>query len=221
MKKLGSLGVRGLLFAIIFIIGVVIVFFIQKKNDGLPIYQPSDINPRLVDEAVKTKENHTLLDFNLVNHLGEPVSLNTYQNKIILADFFFTTCPSICPKMSGNMEIIANEFKDEPSLMLLSHTVDPETDSVAVLKNYADLYNINPNQWQLLTGDKAEIYKLARQSYFAAIDEPSDEGPDFVHTENFVLVDKQHRLRGFYDGTNPKDINRVIADIKTLLEENE
>jgi protein SCO1/2 len=143
------------------------------------------------------------------------------KGRIVVADFFFTTCPTICPKMSVQMARVQEAFKDEDRLLLLSHSVTPELDSVPVLAEYAERHGADPARWRFLTGDRKQIYDLARKSYFAVLDE-GDGGPDdFVHTENFVLVDGKGRLRGFYDGTSPKDVDRLIADIPKLLAETE
>src|SRR5699024_1509606 len=132
---------------------------------------------------------HHIKDFELIDQRGDTLRLADLEGKVIVADFFFTTCPTICPKMSVQMARVQEEFKDEERLMLLSHSVTPEIDSVSVLADYAELHNADPDRWRLLTGDRAQIYRLARTSYFAALDE-GDGGPDdFVHTENFVLVD--------------------------------
>ena len=220
MKIKGG-GVKVFLFAIVFVFAVIIAYNILKPQQSLRVYQPADINPRLVDSSKQNQFNkHTISDFTLLNQDSVTVSLEDFKDKIILTDFFFTTCPSICPKMSANMATVAEKYEGKEDFVILSHTVTPELDPPHVLKAYAAEYKA-PNNWQFLTGDKAEIYRLARKSYFAALDEPSKEGPDFVHTENFVLVDKQGRLRGFYDGTSSIDTERLIKDIALLYREYE
>lgn len=215
-----SLASRLLLFIGILAVAVVIGYFMLRPSDTLPIYHPAQIDQRLVDPEVKQAEGeHHISDFNLIDQFGGQFSLADVGERIIVADFFFTTCATICPKMSVQMERVQAAYKDEPRLLLLSHSVTPEIDSVPVLAAYALLHNADPARWRFLTGDRKEIYGLARKSYFAAMDE-GDGGPDdFVHTENFVLVDPKRRIRGFYDGTDPTDVDRLIGDLKKLLKE--
>ena len=158
---------------------------------------------------------------NTINQYSYCISEKDLDGKIYVADFFFTTCPSICPAMSKQMLRVFDEFKDNQKIMVLSHTVMPEVDSVAVLKEYALRYGIDSdNKWLFLTGDKKEIYQLARKSYFAAINEGNGDKDDFIHTENFVLIDAKKRIRGFYDGTSKEEVEKLIEDIHILLEEN-
>ena len=162
---------------------------------------------------------HHISDFHLTDQRGHLLTLDSVKGKVLLTDFFFTTCASICPKMSTQMGRVQEAYRDEPRLMILSHSVTPEMDSVPVLAEYGQRYGVDPAHWRLLTGDRVQIYRLARRSYFAALDD-GDGGPnDFVHTENFVLVDPQLRIRGFYDGTSTADVDRAIDDIGKLLEE--
>lgn len=204
----------------IFAIAVVIGYVIIRPSGELPIYQPSQLDPRLVgDSALHQQGDHHIKPFHLIDQDGDSVSLATVQGKVILADFFFTTCGSICPKMSTQLVRVQERFAQEDRLMLLSHSVTPGTDSVPVLKAYAEKYGVNHDRWRLLTGDRKQIYYLARNSYFAAMDQ-GDGGPDdFIHTENFVLIDAQGRIRGFYDGTSPTEVDKAMADIATLLDD--
>jgi protein SCO1/2 len=204
-------------FALIFISGVFIAYFLQK-DDTLPIYNPADINPSLVDESVRNvRNNHRISQFKLVNQLGDTITERNFENKIYVADFFFTRCGSICPKMTKQMGRAAEELKDEKDVMFLSHSVTPVMDSVPILAAYAELYGADPNQWMLVTGDKKQIYDLARKFYFAVTTEGEGDETDFIHTENFVLIDKEKRIRGFYDGTSKKDVDRLIGDVKILI----
>ncbi len=211
---------RILFFLGLFLALVVIGYLIIRPSDRLPIYHPSQLDPRLVDPSLKgDAREHHIMDFTLMDQKGALVSLADVKDRIVVADFFFTTCPTICPKMTKQMVRVQEAFADEDRLMLLSHSVTPEMDSVPVLAAYADLHDANYAKWRFLTGDRKVIYDLARKSYFAVLDE-GDGGPDdFVHTENFVLVDPQRRLRGFYDGTSTTDVDRLIGDIRKLLEE--
>lgn len=191
-----------------------------KPKKTLPIFNPADVNPELVDSTVQYKSKyHTIADFSFINQNGKTITQKDYEGKIYVADFFFTTCGSICPKMTTNLSDIQKAFANNPKVKLLSHTVFPETDSVPVLKAYAKKHHVDDNKWNLVTGDKKEIYTMARKSYLAVkLGKPS-ELYDMVHTENFVLVDTKRRVRGFYDGTNKDDMKRLIEDITFLANE--
>ena len=188
-----------------------------KPKKTLPIYNPADVNPELVDSTVQyISKYHTIADFSFTNQNGKIITQKDYEGKIYVADFFFTTCGSICPKMTTNLSDVQKAFANNPKVKLLSFTVFPETDSVSVLKAYAKKNQVNDAKWNLVTGDKKEIYTLARKSYLAVkLGKPS-ELYDMVHTENFILVDTKKRVRGFYDGTNKEDIKRLIEDITFL-----
>ena len=208
-------------FGIMSVFSVIIVFlFYQalKPKKNLPIYNPADVNPELVDSTVQyIQKYHTISNFSFTNQNGKTVTEKDYEGKIYVADFFFTTCGSICPIMTTNMVDVQKAFAKNPKVMLLSHTVFPETDSVPLLKAYALKKGVNDQKWNLVTGDKKAIYTMARKSYLAVkLGKPS-ELYDMVHTENFVLVDSKRRVRGFYDGTKKEEIQRLIADIEWLL----
>jgi len=183
----------------------------------LPIYQPAQVSEALVDENIQhVNRNHTIADFELINQNGNVITHRDYADKIYVADFFFTTCQTICPLMTKNMHRVQAATISDNDIMLLSHTVTPEIDTVAQLKRYAEEKMVNSAKWNLVTGDKKQIYKLARQSYLA-VKEGGDGGPfDMIHTENFMLIDKERRIRGFYDGTNEEEIDRLLDDIKIL-----
>ena len=203
------------------VFSVIIVFlFYQalKPKKNLPIYNPADVNPELVDSTVQyIQKYHTISNFSFTNQNGKVITQKDYAGKIYVADFFFTTCGSICPIMTTNMVDVQNAFAKNPKVMLLSHTVFPETDSVPVLKAYAIKKGVNDQKWNLVTGDKKAIYSMARKSYLAVkLGKPS-ELYDMVHTENFVLVDAKRRVRGFYDGTKKEEIQRLIEDINWLI----
>ncbi|MEZ4876168.1 MAG: SCO family protein [Flavobacterium sp.] len=188
-----------------------------KPKKTLPIYNPADVNPELVDSTVQYVEKyHTIADFSFTNQNGKTVTQKDYEGKIYVADFFFTTCQSICPKMTVNMVDVQKAILNNPKVMLLSHTVTPEIDSVSVLKKYAIEKGVIDSKWNLVTGDKKDIYFIARKSYLAVKTGKPEELYDMVHTENFVLVDSKRRVRGFYDGTNPDEIKKLIYDIKWL-----
>ena len=189
-------------------------FFSPQKK--LPIFQPSEVNSELVDTTVQhVKKYHTISDFSLVNQNGDTITEKDYEGKIYVADFFFTTCQTICPVMTDHMSKLQVKLEGDEDVLLLSHSVTPEIDTVAQLKRYAIEKGVNDSKWNLVTGDKKQIYDLARKSYLAAKDVPYNKY-DLVHTENFVLVDKKKRIRGFYDGTDPESIEQILRDIKTL-----
>lgn len=185
----------------------------------LPIMNPSDVNPELVDSTIQhVSKYHTIADFSFTNQNGKTVTQKDYERKIYVADFFFTTCETICPRMTDNMVEIQKAFVNNPKVLLLSHSVLPDKDSVPVLKEYAIEKGVIDSKWNLVTGDKKEIYGIARKSYLAVKTGSPEELYDMVHTENFILVDTKRRVRGFYDGTKSEDITRLIEDIKWLLE---
>ncbi|MGB5190986.1 SCO family protein [Robiginitalea sp.] len=198
---------------------VIIVLFynaLQPKKT-LPVYQPADFNPELVaPELTHVKKYHTISDFKLVNQNGDTITEQDYKDKIYIADFFFTTCLTICPIMTGNMEYLQEQILDDPQVLLLSHSVTPEIDSVPRLKEYALEKGVVDSKWNLVTGDKKQIYELARKSYLA-VKTDGDGGPfDMIHTENFILVDQNKRIRGTYDGTKKEEMERLLEDLKIL-----
>jgi len=198
---------------------ITIIYQIMKPKEMLKIYQPADVSTELVDSTLQyVKKYHIIANFSLTNQNGKTITQADYKDKIYVADFFFTTCQTICPIMTDHMVKIQEELKDDGEVLLLSHTVTPEIDSVGQLKRYALEKGVNDSKWNLVTGDKKEIYNLARKSYLAAKDVPYSEN-DLVHTENFILVDKKKRIRGFYDGTDPEAIEKLLADIQILKQE--
>ncbi|MFT7330021.1 MAG: protein SCO1/2 [Roseivirga sp.] len=196
------------------------IYSILKPEKRLPVFNPVDVNPRLVDQSLlHINSNHKIGDFSLINQNGKVITQEDYKDKIYVSDFFFTTCQTICPIMTYNMAKIQKEFSEDDSVMLLSHSVTPEIDSVAVLRDYADRKGVVDAKWNVTTGDKKHIYELARKSYFAVVDEGDGGVQDFIHTENFILVDKKRQIRGYYDGTQDEEMDRLITDIKTLQKE--
>lgn len=192
----------------------------------LKVYNPSDVNPELVDTTIQyIARDHRIADFAFTNQNGKTITQDDYKGKIYVADFFFTTCPTICPKMTTNMAWLQDKIKDMPDVMLLSHSVMPDIDTPAVLKAYAKEKGVIDRKWNLVTGDKKDIYYIARKSYLAVKTSTSDELYDMVHTENFVLVDKEGRIRGFYNGLHideeedgEKNVSQLLEDIKWLRE---
>ena len=203
----------GLVFALI---SVSIFYWILKPQKTLPIFQPSTVNLKLVDSSIQyVSKYHNISAFTLINQNGDTITEKFYNGKIYIADFFFTTCQDICPIMTRNMHVLQEKLKNDGEILLLSHTVMPEVDNVEALKKYSIDYNVNDNQWNLVTGDKEQIYNLARKSYLAAEDVEFKKH-DLIHTENFVLIDKESQIRGFYDGTKIDEINLLLDDLKIL-----
>ena len=210
-----------LLFFLIFsIVFLTIAYQLLNPKKKLPIMNPSDVNPELVDSTVQfISKYHTINDFSFINQNGKIITQKDYGDKIYVADFFFTTCKTICPIMTSNMGDVQKAFLKNPKVMLLSHSVLPDQDSVAVLKKYAIEKGVIDTKWNLVTGNKKEIYYLARKSYLAVKTGKPSEMYDMVHTENLILVDVKRRIRGFYDGTKKEEIKRLIGDINFLLTE--
>lgn len=216
-KKSRSTLIFLFFFSVLFI---PILYFLVKPKDKLPVYNPVDVNPRLVDDSVKhISRNHSISDFDLINQNGELITKKDFEGKIYVADFFFTRCQTICPIMAVNMRDLQEEYKNDPELKFLSHSVTPVMDSVPVLRAYADKNKAIDGKWEITTGDKRHIYELARKSYFAVLDEGDGGDQDFIHTEQFILVDKEGRIRGFYDGTEKEEMQRIIDDISILKNE--
>ncbi len=209
----------GIVLLVLSAIIITVMYQALDPKEVLPVFQPNRVNVELVDSTVQhVKKYHTIADFSLTNQNGETITQENYADKIYVADFFFTTCQTICPIMTDHMVTIQKKLQNDNEVLLLSHTVTPEIDNAAQLKKYALEKGVNDSKWNLVTGDKKEIYELARKSYLAAKDEPYSEY-DLIHTENFVLVDKKKRIRGFYDGTSPADIEKLLEDIKVLKAE--
>jgi protein SCO1/2 len=190
----------------------------------LKIYSPADVSPELVDTTIQyVSRNHKIADFSFTNQNGKTITQNDYKGKIYVADFFFTTCPTICPIMTDNLTWLQEQIKNDPKVMILSHSVTPDIDSVPVLKAYAEKKGAIDGKWNMVTGKKEDIYYIARKSYLAVKTTSSKDLYDMVHTENFILVDGKGRIRGFYNGTNldkevkgEKNVKQLLEDIKWL-----
>lgn len=210
-------------FAVFAILSVVILHLFYnalKPVKILPIYQPAEVSFELVDSSLQhVKKYHKIAPFRLINQNGNIITQKDYEGLIYVADFFFTTCPSICPIMTDNMAGIQAKLIEDNNVKLLSFSVTPAIDSVPQLKKYALEKGVNDAKWNLLTGDKKAIYTLARKSYFV-VKEDGDGGPlDMIHTENFVLVDPEKRIRGYYDGTDKQAMETLLEDITVLKAE--
>jgi len=201
---------------------LIIICFSSCKEASLvqlPIYNPSNFNPDLVDKSLHNQDkNHTVLDFKLINQNGEIITQKAYQDKIYVVDFFFTKCPSICPVMTANLAKIQEEFLNNDEIMLLSISVTPNVDTVPVLLDYAKNKGVIDSKWNVTTGNKKHIYELARKSYFAVVEQGDGGLQDFIHTPNFILVDKKKQIRGIYDGTNDDEILNLIDDLNILID---
>lgn len=216
-KKSKSTLIFIFFFTIIFL---PVIYFMVTPKKKLPVYNPVDVNPLLVDDAVRhISKDHKIANFSLINQNGSTITQNNFENKIYVADFFFTRCQTICPVMTTNMAELQEYFKNDDEVKFLSHSVTPIMDSVPVLKAYADKKGVIDGKWDITTGSKKHIYELARKSYFAVLDEGDGGDQDFIHTEQFILVDKKRQIRGFYDGTDKNEMQRIIDDIDLLKKE--
>lgn len=194
----------------------------EKKE--LPVINPVDINEEMVDpEMLRIGYGHKIGAFSFKDQNNRTITEKDVKGKVFVAEYFFTNCGTICPKMTEEMTRVHKAYKSNLNLKILSFTVDPDNDTVEQLKRYADKHHADANQWHFLTGTKEKLYQLARKSFFvlkpAEAENQGDVGSDFIHTNNFVLVDKQMRIRGYYDGTSSKEVDELIKDIQVLLEE--
>ena len=208
--------------AVFIFMGVMLFSSCQNRNgelekDLLPFYQDASFTPywELSNEALDTF--HKIPDFNLLNQDGHSISASSFEDKIFIVDFFFTICPGICPKMTENMAKLQSEFKNDDEVLFLSHSVTPERDSVPILKAYAEEHGVISGKWHLVTGKQDEIYTLGRKSYFVEESLGEEKEIDeFLHTENFVLIDQNRHIRGIYNGLNKASLNQLSKDIYTL-----
>ena len=215
----------------VLILASLILFSCVESNEGnnemdsrtefLPYYSEATFNPLWLNKDSKILDTiHTIPSFSFTNQDGETVSDKTFEGKIYVTDFFFTTCPGICPAMTANLKILQDAFIEDNDVLLLSHSVTPESDSVSILKRYANRKGVISGKWHLVTGDRDEIYTLGRSSYFVEEDLGLEKDvEEFLHTENFVLIDKNKHIRGIYNGLNKTSVKQLIADIKTLKKE--
>lgn len=211
-----------LAFFSVWVVGMVVVYPMLKKKERLMVYQPVDVNPLLVDEDMqRTGKAHRIGEFKLIDQTGDTVTNADFDDVIYVADFFFTSCPNICPKMTANMSDLAALYREDDDIKFLSHSVTPVKDSVPVLAEYGKEHGADPAKWKLTTGPKKHIYELARRSYFAVTTEGDGGEKDFIHTENFILVDKERKIRGFYDGTSKDEMERLKKDVEILRYEYE
>ncbi len=216
---------RLLVVLIILVIGIAVgTYFLIPHDEKLPVINPTDVESEMVDpEILRQGYGHKIGSFAFLNQNNDTITEKFVDGKVYVAEYFFTTCGSICPIMNEQMKRVNDVYYDNPDVAILSFTVDPDVDTVEQMKRYADRHDIKGDQWQFLTGDKKELYQLARRSYFvlkpAEAENLGDAGSDFIHTNNFVLVDRESRIRGYYDGTNPDEVGNLLTDIQKLLKE--
>jgi len=197
---------------------IFVAWFFFNKNEQKPLRTlPYYGQKKSIKEGDTTF--HTVKPFMFIDQYNEKVTEATVNNKIYVTDFFFTTCQSICPIMSTQLERVYKQFYNNSEVMILSHTVSPEEDSVNVLMDYAKLHGVTNKQWLFLTGDKKHLYDMARKGYLLNNEAGNGDEDDFIHTQNFALVDKEKHLRGFYDGTDSVEVSRLITDLQLLIDE--
>jgi protein SCO1/2 len=217
---------RILFLIVFFIVGVSISYQYLKPSEKkkLPFINPIDISEEMVDpELLRVGYGHKIGDFSFLDQNGNTVTQNDVKGKVFVAEYFFTTCQTICPVMNKQMQRVHEAYRKNDEVNILSFTVNPEIDTVEQMKRYADEHKADGKKWHFLTGEKDKLYELARKSFFvlkpAESQNLGDVGSDFIHTNNFVLVDQKMRIRGYYDGTNKKEVDRLIKDIDILLNE--
>ena len=216
-----------LAFGLVIIISVIVAYFMitGKKNTKAPdVLNPIDLNPETVDQdLLQVGQGHKIGEFSFTNQDGQPIGLKDLKGKVFVAEYFFTTCQTICPRMNDQMQRIQQAFKEETNFKILSFTVNPEVDTVEQLKRYAQEHQAIAGKWHFLTGEKTKLYEAARKYFFllkkSEVENQGDVGSDFIHTNNFVLIDREQRIRGYYDGTNPKEVDKLIRDTKLILQE--
>jgi protein SCO1/2 len=202
------------------ILWILIISCIKKQEKSLPFYHTADFTPQWIADKSQLDTLHTLANFEFTNQNNQRITQENLRGKIHVACFFFTICPSLCPKIMGNMKAVQDSLKNDKNFLITSYSVMPERDSVSALRKYATENQIIDNKWHLLTGDKKQIYQLARKSYFADENMGVQKGEnDFLHTENFILVDKNLHIRGIYNGTLSLEIEQLIKDVKALEKE--
>ena len=218
MYKIVILGV-------ITVVGIFIGYYVSiQKKETLPVLNPNQLKPEMVDEELRNKgHGHRIESFELYNQDGKTITEDEVKGKVHVAEYFFTHCQSICPVMNKQMQRVHKKFKSNGDVKILSFTVDPENDTIQRMKWYANKHGASGDNWHFLTGEKDDLYRLARTSYFvlkpAEARNLGDAGSDFIHTNNFVLVDREMRIRGYYDGTKQAEVTKMMSDMELLLEE--
>lgn len=217
---------RTVVFLIIFCaIGIGFTYYMnQPKEKPLPVINPVDLEPEMVDGTLLRKGiNHKIGKFSFQNQEGNTITDQDVRGKVFVAEYFFTTCGTICPRMNVQMQRVQKAYAENNAVKILSFTVNPEVDTVEQMKMYAEGHGADAEQWWFLTGNKDSLYSLARKSFFvlkpAEAKNLGDVGSDFIHTNNFVLVDREMQIRGYYDGTSTKEVDQLIHDVQHLLDE--
>ena len=217
---------RVVILLVIALAGIITAYLMTKPSDEkpLPVINPIDLNSEMVDaDLARQGFGHKIGDFSFTDQTGKAFGLKDVEGKVFVAEYFFSTCGTICPKMTAQMERVHQQFKHTNQVEILSFTVDPANDTVARLAEYAKEHHADSKQWHFLTGEKEKLYEAARRSFFvlkpAAVENQGDVGSDFIHTKNYVQIDTQMRIRGYYDGTSAHDVDRLMKDMERLLEE--
>ena len=192
--------------------GLLLASCAEKKEAALPIFGEKEVQN---GDTIY----HTIADFKFVDQDSAFVTNETFKDKIYVADFFFTSCRTICPIMKTQMLRVYDSIQNDPDVLLLSHSIDPEYDTVGLLHDYAERLGVKSDKWHFVTGSKEDIYKIAQTSYFATAMEDKSEPDGFIHSGAFLLIDKDKRIRGKYDGTKEEDVNRLLAEIQRLKKE--
>jgi len=218
---------RLLIVGIIVVIGIGFAYVMTKPDEEkpLPVINPIDVPEEMVDRDLLRKGlGHRIGDFTFTDQNNKAFGLNDVKGKVFVAEYFFTNCGTICPKMTAQMERVQKRFRGTESFAILSFTVDPENDTVARMADYARMHGADNSQWHFLTGKQEDLYSVARKYFFilkpAEAKNQGDVGSDFIHTNNFVLIDQQQRIRGYYDGTSEKEVDALMHDIDRLLTAN-
>ncbi len=200
--------------AIAVLIGGYFAFADGQQIRELPYFEP-------IEKGLKTNPDslgrHLVFDFSLIDQTGKTVTRKDFESSVTVVDFFFTSCQGICPVMKSQMKRVYDKHRGNKEVKFISHTVNPENDSAEVLAAYAKKYDADPSQWYFVTGDKPQLYKLARKSYLISDSNGNGGKEDFVHSQNFALIDKEGHIRGVYDGTDSVEVNRLLVDINVLL----
>jgi len=206
--------------SIIYCLLTLVLLITGCESKKLPILGETDVVKKIVDgKEVEETVYPVIPDFSFQNQYGETVTAKDFEGKIYVADFFFTTCPTICPPMKKNLLKLYKTYKDNPEVAILSHTIDPGHDSVEVLKAYAADLGVTGKMWQFVTGDREKIYEIGQKSYLVSAREDSSEAGGYIHSGHFILIDKNKHIRGMYDGTTDAGTKQLLEDIKVLLEE--
>jgi len=207
--------------ALIFLYSISYSAISQEKGTSLPYYNSGEFTPHwLTPDSPELNNFHRISDFKFINQDAQTVTSKTFSNKLYVANFFFTRCPGICPKMKSQLYKVQQKFKANDNVMILSHSIQPSNDTVEILKDYALKNNVMSQKWHLVTGIRDEIYSIARNDYFANEDLGEYvSNQDFLHTENLILVDNNRRIRGIYNGLNKTSVSHLMVDIELLLTE--